>query len=575
MEKNPAPDLATTYGGKHNNSPEHRQLLSLTLVLIAVAILVIPRFMHLDADPVSGFIPDDIGYQIDEGYKTFAPKNLHAFGKTIWHPSDTYSGWMNYSPVTQWPYYYSFKTFGLELKNARVITAIYSTIFLAIALVILTNRYSLTLATTGALLLASEAALFYFSRSALFEIALVLFIYSGVLLTTRIQNDKPLRAVALLTVFMLVTTLIVKRSAIVYFAPPLVACSLLSLFGKKRSHHMNAAYLLVLILISAALAYYTRGSWIKYIDLNNILNYPKAFMLNPMPDLSPLALLLGYSCILHLLLIKPESIVDSLYRLTLTAIVVGAPLIFSLFEKHPPRYFAAIIPACLLLAIEWLYLKPWKLPIRWSYTITQKLVIAITFIIFSMFLLRAFEILVLRNAPFTIGEDPGIDKSMLLKLLPLFLAGLYGMYYVFRDKTVRLLGLSIPALIATSIATGVYAQADFLLNPMYESQTVRTKIRSTIKTNESIAGDWAAFFTSEDTIRSFYMSKGINFPYPGHIDLIRPNYFLNSNTPFDEKSLAAITLNESITIGSSTYLGSYMDRDILLYQLSYKEIHKD
>lgn len=541
------------------------------IIAIILTAFILPRFVHLDADPQPLYISNDSGYIIDEGYKTFAPKNLLVFGNTNWHPDDNYSGWMKTSPFTQWPYYYTFKNIGLELKNARMVSVIYAGLFLSFSFYLLLRRYGLALSTLGVILLASDVCLFFFSRSALFEMAIILFLYAGILLTTRVPDEKPLYAVAIMVAFAFPAVFAIKLTAIVYYTPPIAAVSLLAIVGAGHSRGKNVLYISVLALLILSVVFVTRDTWHAYLNTSAILNAPRELLLNPMPELSPLALLLGYSSILSLLLVKPETLYNNIYRLSLVAIVIGGPIILSLVQKHPPRYFVAIIPACLLLAIEWYQLKPWKLSIRSSFSTTQKLAIAAVFIVFSMLLLRALETLVIRNLPITIGEDPGIDISTLYKLLPFFVIGLYILYHLSRSGTVNALGIAIRFMAVTSIAMGIYTQAMAISHPSYESQTIRTALNECIGDNESIAGDWAAFFTAEAPIRSFYMSKGINFPDPEHIDKIRPDYFLFSDTAFDKKSLAALENNDQVKLGKPRKLGQYSEHTISIYRIHYIE----
>ena len=546
-----------------------RQYTYFILGIVVIAAAILPRFIHLDADPQPGFIPLDVGYQIDEGYKTFAPKNLLAFGKTIWSAEDEYSGWMESSPATQWPYYFAFSQLGLELENARAVTVLYFAIFLAITLYLLGRRYGSLLALTAVVLLATDAALFYFSRSALFEIAMIMLVYTGVLLTTLIPNNKPLHAAALMAGVALITMYTVKSSAMLYFAPPVFACALLIMLDPERSRKRKNLYFGGLALVTVALIFLTRNTWLEHISLETLVNLPESFLLNSMTDLTPLALLLGYSCILHLLLVKPESLFNSIYRLSLTAMVIGTPLILSLFDKNPPRYYVAVVPACLLLSVEWLYLKPWRERLCASFSLVHKLAIAVIFIPFSMFLLRAINILILMNIPFSVGEDPGIYIMTLYKLSPFFMLALFIVYFFARNLSVKALGVVIPVLGLANIATGVAAQTAALMHPSYDSQVVRKELSSLIVDPESVAGDWAAFFTAETPIRSFYMSEGINFPTPEHIDKIRPNYFLYSGTVFDKRSLRSLEANRDIELSEPELLGTYMEQDIIIYPVNY------
>jgi len=550
-------------------TPCCHQYIGFLLGIVVIAAVILPRFIHLDADPQPGFIPLDVGYQIDEGYKTFAAKNLLVFGKPVWSPEDEYSGWLRSSPVTQWPYYLAFSQLGLKLENARAVSIIYFTLFLAITFYLLGRRYGPLIASTAVMLLATDAALFYFSRSALFEIAMILFVYTGILLTTLIPNNKPLHAAALMTGVALLTMYTVKSSAMLYLAPPVMACAFLIALNPEHSRKRKYTGFTALLLAIVILGFTTRNTWLQHISLDTLGQIPESFLLNSMTDLTPLALLLAYSCILHLLLVKPVSLYNNLYRLTLIAMVIGTPLILSLFDKNPPRYYVALIPASLLLGIEWLYLKPWREPLYTSFSFMHKLAIALVFIPFSMFLLLAINIILLENLPFNIGEDPGIYIMTLYKLSPLFMLGLFAIGYITRYRAVTVLGVAIPLIGVTNIATGLAAQSATLIRPSYESQTVRANIGALVSGPESVAGDWAAFFTAEAPIRSFYMSEGINFPTPEHIDKIRPDYFLSSGTVFDKQSLRSLQSNENIELSKPGLLGNYMEQKISIYHIHY------
>ena len=551
---------------KYFTAANKHQCIYFLIGLVVIAAVTLPRLIHLDADPQPGFISLDVGYQIDEGYKTFAPKNLLVFGKQSWNPEDKYSGWMQSSPATQWAYYIAFNRMGLKLKSARTVSVIYFALFLIITLILLVRRYGIVLALTGVLLLATDAALFYFSRSALFETAMILFVYTGIFLASLIPNNKTLHAAAIMVVVALIATYTVKPTAALYFAPPLIACAfVISLnAGRKKYTYFSALALPIVIMV-----YITKNSWLKHISWDTLRNVPESFLLNPMPDLTPLALLLAYSCILHLLLVKPVLLYNNIYRLSLAAMVIGTPLILSIFNYNPPRYYVALVPACLLIFVEWLHLKPWRDSVSTSFSIAQIIAITVVLIPFSMFLLRAINTLVLMNLPFSLGEDPGIDITTQYKLLPFFLLGLLIVYYAVRDRAVKSLVLAIPLLGFVNISAGIAAQAYTLLHPSYDSQIIRKQLSALITDAESVAGDWAPFFTAEAPIRSFYMSKGINFPTEEHISKIRPDYFLDSGTLIDRKSLQSLQAIRNIRLSDPILLGTYMEHEVSIYQIGY------
>jgi hypothetical protein len=550
--------------------PEKYYSLILILCIGVLVALVSARYMSLDADPHPGYIPIDSGYHIDEGYKTFAPKNLLAFGTTIWHENDDYYGWMETSPLTQWPYYLAYENFGLELANARAVTVIYFCLFIIAVFSFLKKRYGLLLTLVATLLLTADVALFHFSRSALFEIALVFFVYFGILMISRLPNDRPALALVVSAVPVLIAMYVVKLSAILYFAPTVLALSAVFANDSVRPGRRKLLYFLAFVSAVVILAFLTRDTWMHRIPLDAILYLPKKLILNPMPDLSIFALLLGYGCIIHLLLVKPEALYKDLYRLSLAATVIFTPMILALFSYNPPRYYVVIIPACLLLIVEWVHLQPWTSQKNISLTIQQKILAAILFVPFTMLLMRAFNILVLENIPFNIGGDPGISIPGLYKIFPFALLGLAALVYITRTRFVAALGTLIPLFVVLHFVTGVMVQTNVLTEPSYDSQKIRSALAEIMQDNESVAGDWAAFFTAEAPIRSFYMTKDINVPTAEHLDEIRPDYFLHSDSPFDPMSLELLQSNDRIALSDPVLLGNYVGNEIQLYKISYQ-----
>ena len=108
-------------------SDNNSRILFILLVGLLLATTFF-RMINLDADPVPWFT-GELGYQIDEGYKTLSPRNLYLYGTTHWNSEDQYSGWMKGSAMTQWPYYWSFKAFGNNLSSARMVSIIYFSVF--------------------------------------------------------------------------------------------------------------------------------------------------------------------------------------------------------------------------------------------------------------------------------------------------------------------------------------------------------------------------------------------------------------------------------------------------------------
>ena len=113
-------------------SKEGLQILSpqiFVLMLLITIVFMLLRCVHLGADTPEG-ISNNVGIYVDEGYKTFGPKNIVLFGNSHWHPADEYPGWVKASPLTNWLYYISFKLFGLQIQAARIVTVGYFLLFL-------------------------------------------------------------------------------------------------------------------------------------------------------------------------------------------------------------------------------------------------------------------------------------------------------------------------------------------------------------------------------------------------------------------------------------------------------------
>jgi len=106
---------------QHGRESSKQNKLCISIILLLVLFISGLKLVNLDADPPPWFI-DELGFKIDEGYKTLSPRNLAIFGKTHWNAEDEYYGWMKNSAITQWPYYWSFSILGSELRNARMVS---------------------------------------------------------------------------------------------------------------------------------------------------------------------------------------------------------------------------------------------------------------------------------------------------------------------------------------------------------------------------------------------------------------------------------------------------------------------
>ena len=178
--------------------PAHRRVRGGHLILgfLLVAGLILLRLIPLDADTPAG-ISWSAGLYVDEGYKTLSPRNLILFGTTHWNDADTYRGWMERSPLTQWSYYAGFKLFGVNITSARLATVFYMALLLCFYAVALRDRYRPWIYLTGLLALGLESTVFFFSRVSLFEIPLALFLYGLLFALARVREGRVLLPVEL------------------------------------------------------------------------------------------------------------------------------------------------------------------------------------------------------------------------------------------------------------------------------------------------------------------------------------------------------------------------------------------
>ena len=197
---------------------------------LAIVLLVAWRGVSLGSDPRADFIPQDVGYHIDEGYKTLSPRNLALFHTTHWNKADEYTGWMRRSPLTQWPDYLSFRAFGVERGSARVVTILFFAAFLVGAAVFLNRRGPPAVALAGILLLGLDMGLFHFSRVAIFEVPLAALLYIGVFVASSLPKEGP-ASLAALGATAIVCAFGIKKSALLYLAPPIGILLLTQVLG--------------------------------------------------------------------------------------------------------------------------------------------------------------------------------------------------------------------------------------------------------------------------------------------------------------------------------------------------------
>ena len=106
------------------------------LILIATFLLMsLMRILFINADA-----PQDMSISAaiftDEGFKTFAARNMMLFGDWKWFTKDLYGNWFLYSPFGTMSYVLVFSFFGIGFSSIKGLSIAY-----AIATIILLYYY--------------------------------------------------------------------------------------------------------------------------------------------------------------------------------------------------------------------------------------------------------------------------------------------------------------------------------------------------------------------------------------------------------------------------------------------------
>ena len=550
-----------------SDRPAHFLLFFLVAILLLTFFL---RMVNLDADPAPWYT-EELGYQVDEGYKTLSPRNLFLYGDTHWNAADKYGGWMRTSAMTQWPYYLSFKTFGEDLSSARIVSIIYALGLLIITAFFLWNRLSPTFAALGILLLTVDPGLFLFSRSALFETSLVFFTYATLFLSVSLAQRS--RLLPLITII-IITTLaffFLKRTFMLYVIPIVISFGFVSIKDKLSPASLKRAAIMALILLALVCIplYFSRGSASTSINLAQFMSYPHAIFLNPVHTLSPLALIMAYAVIVELLLRQPNAILNDWYRLSLTAMVILVPIMLSFFTYNAARYHLPVLPAAILLIIERLSMTMPREQTNFSAWFSVNRILAVVaFLLLSMTILASINYYIISNLPLNIGDAPGLSKPGLLKVFPFFfiiftLAAVFiAKRYWFQISDKLYAGLAI-----FHIILGVCIISIALAFPSYQAQQIRHKLIQHMKQDESVGGDWAPFFVANTKLRGLYMRPNGN--NAENLTQLRPDFFLHSNTPYDKKNLNNFKFLNNVKLSAPVILGNYAKHEISLYSIEY------
>lgn len=545
----------------------------MALLVLALSAL---RLIHLDADtPLdmtrnveSGLL--SVGLYVDEGYKTLDARNLYLYGAPRWNGQDEFPGWMKHSPLLQWAYLASFKLFGQSLSSARIVTIAAFLVLLVGYAFGTTGKYGPGLCVTGLVLLGLIHHLFLFSRTALHVVPIATCVYCLLFFMGRegAAGRMAVVVVALVAVSSLATFGIIPSSPL-YFFPVLAGLVFVVLGDRRRPRPRTVAIVVVMLLMAIVSLAATHDIWWSRIrNLTPAVIFP-SILDNGLSPSSGFLVCLGLLCAFHALLTRSQPILAHPYGASLVAIVVLGPLLVSFFPYNPLRYYVPLLPAFLLLPLEWFHRRAWReaIPAR-SDWLTRGACLAVL-VLALLNLARALNHQVLSILPLGPGTEPGLSAASIYRfVLPLAALAAAGLWAVRRRLFAggAMLG-AVVVLLVLATARDVYVVGRFLRSPTYQARAISADIRRLVPAGASIGGDWAPFFTLGSGIKAIYVNERYN--RGERFRAVRPDYYLYCDTGRGDEVRQEIMRLDGVTLGPALYRARYAERDLILYPLDY------
>lgn len=549
------------------------------LTLVTIVVLCSLRLVHLGADTPASFATGSMGAYIDEGYKTTRAQNLfraeHGLPLNVEeHRPETRS------PVSDRLYLLAFRTFGVDLRAARLVSIGWF-LLLMVAYVWGTVRDdSPRLFFLGLLLLGVVHTVFFYSRIALYMIGVTATVYWLLFLIRRRDETSPWVALPLVVGFGIFATWGLKVTAPIYFLPILAALMIHWVLKARHSRALIVAAFLASAAIGLAAAFVWRHLWIGQLDFapTRVL---RRVLFSPMTDSAAFWVSLGLVCATHVILTRPKEFLANPYRASLLAIVLGGPVLVALFTYNPLRYYLPWLPAYLLLPLEWAHLGGWKWVPQQGMPWARALVTLPCLIWATLSFLEGLNLYVLYRIPMAVGHEPGLSTdAMYAYVMPV--AGVLGwLLWRRRQRLARgtiLVGAMV-GLAVMGVTRDLEMVGGFLLSPSYEGREIRTNLERLVPDGALVAGSWAAFFTAGTDLRSVrlhYHRSPERYPLArDQLKALRPSYFLyNEGDPGHGAAgqpRSLIQSTEGVSLGPPIYRSSYIGRKIILYPLEYAE----
>lgn len=553
----------------------------ITLALI-IACLIALRLVHLGADsPVMmPTLPADVGLYVDEGYKTLSPRNLILFGSEHWNPADTYRGWFSASPLTQWVIYAAFAVAGPTIEAARAVTVFYFALLLAGYAWGMAGRLRWPVFLSGLAALGVETTLFFYSRVALFEVPLTAFIYGVLFYFARMDPARTVRPILLTSAVGAFLAVSIKMSALFYLAPIGLAAVVYLLVqnlgrARLRQRHLVVLFAMVAALIVAVSMY---GPSLVSLAERNIAMSTKEFggfgavfrtLTMPLLRGAPIVVVAGLLCIAHGVITQPAQWLGNLYRLSLIFLVLLTPAVLSLFPYSPLRYYVPLLPAYILLVLEWWQLRSWRAEPPWPVTPwLAPIGIALLALVAYSGVFGVYELV--RHVMPLVTD---VERTTVVKYLLLPIAVTLAVFGWQRRSALlrpRPLITAMLVLLGAFVLHTLYGLTSFLAAPTYQLRAAREGIVRVLPQDATIAGDWAPVLALNTPLRALYMTSRWN-PVED-LAKTRPSHFLYSNSQESNRVLKALGRASGVRLGEPVYSTYYFGRRrVVLYSLYYED----
>ncbi len=538
---------------------------------VALALL---RLVQIDADTPRSQWSGSMAVFVDEGYKTLSARNMALFRENHWNPEDRYPGWMSASPLTQWPYFFAFRQLGVEVRSARLVTVALFLLLLVEFVLVMRVRYSAGLLLLGVLLLGVLETLFFFSRVALFEIPIATLLYLALFLLARPLLSRPRAALAVILASAFVVTLGIKSTGLLYFGVAaggvLLAMKLrhAKTLRPTRGELIAAAVLVVLVVL-------TWSDWGSRFDLSPKVS--RSFLLNPLTISSGLLIAAGLLSISQGLLTEGRRFLADPYRAALVCLATIGPLVLAMFPRNPLRYYVPLLPAFVLLIVEWLHLRLWQRPlpespsparVATSFALLVWAVLCVGQVVDHHLLTRlalSEQFSWLRGTGTGLWNSP---RGLTALALGLVVGAVIwkGRRRVLRGRPV--LG-AVVVLVALEGAQGLLAEGRFFSAPTHETKQIAGLLEERLPQGASIAGDWAPRFALGTAFKALYMTTEFN--HPRTILETRPDYYVFCDDPYGDGRKVRRMLEDAsgVDLGAPVLEASYLDFDVIVYPLHY------